>query len=106
MGVSSKLYLNFISDTNRYRDSKQSASSDVQGGAGVSYWDKSNYANIHKAFDQDKYATFFSYLFSFRPYINETEHRELILEIQRGTSTYTLTLHPEFRDETTITPIS
>lgn len=102
----SKLYLSFISDTNRYRDSKQSASSDVQGGAGVSYWDKSNYANIRKAFDQDKYATFFSYLFSFRPYINETEHRELILEIQRGTSTYTLTLHPEFRDETTIAPIS
>jgi len=32
--------------------------------------------------------------------------KELIREIQRGTSTYTLTLHPEFRDETTITPIS
>ena len=46
--------------------------------------------------------TAFAYLFSFRPYINDTDHAVLTLEIKRGGETYTLSLTPELRDESTI----
>ena len=46
--------------------------------------------------------TAFDYLFSFRPYINDTDHTVLTFEIIRGGETYTIRLTPELRDESTI----
>ena len=53
---------------------------------------------------KDKYASVFSYLFFFRPYINETEQTELIFEIERRGETYTLSIAPVLRDETVFIP--
>ena len=98
----SSLYRSFVSETYRYRDTKQGAFVDARGVQGLSLWRKSEYNTLRKVFTKDQPVTAFAYLFSFRPYINDTDHAVLTLEIKRGGETYTLSLTPELRDESTI----
>ena len=98
----SKLYRTFVSETYRYRDTKLDTFTDARGVQGLSPWNKSEYSTIRKAFAKEKYVTAFDYLFSFRPYINDTDHTVLTFEIIRGGETYTIRLTPELRDESTI----
>jgi len=98
----SKLYRTFVSETYRYRDTKLDTFTDARGVQGLSPWNKSEYSTIRKAFAKEKYVTAFDYLFSFRPYINDTDHTVLTFEIIRGGETYTISLTPELRDESTI----
>ena len=98
----SSLYRSFVSETYRYRDTKQGTFVDARGVQGLSLWRKSEYNTLRKVFTKDQPVTAFAYLFSFRPYINDTDHAVLTLEIKRGGETYTLSLTPELRDESTI----
>ena len=67
-------------------------------------WQENSYSSIRKALNKEKYASVFSYLFFFRPYINDTKQTELIFDIERNGETYTLSLTPVLRDESVSIP--
>ena len=93
----SSRYRNFLDETYRYRSAEAVRPEQAP-------WKSSDYGSIRKALEKDKYASVFSYLFFFRPYINETEQTELIFEIERHGETYTLSIAPVLRDETVFIP--
>jgi len=97
VGELSSRYRNFLDETYRYRSAEAVRPEQAP-------WKSSDYGSIRKALEKDKYASVFSYLFFFRPYINETEQTELIFEIERHGETYTLNLAPVLRDETVFIP--
>ena len=97
VGELSSRYRNFLDETYRYRSAEAVRPEQAP-------WKSSDYGSIRKALEKNKYASVFSYLFFFRPYINETEQTELIFEIERHGETYTLSIAPVLRDETVFIP--
>lgn len=86
-------YIKFLKGTNEYRNPFYSF--DSNGLKDCRYWDNNKFVDISKVFVTDKYDTPFSYLFFFRRYINPTDNRNLIFEIERNGQIYTVILPPE-----------
>ena len=90
-------YRDFLDDTYRYRTAEAVRPEQAP-------WQENSYSSIRKALNKEKYASVFSYLFFFRPYINDTKQTELIFDIERNGETYTLSLTPVLRDESVSIP--
>ncbi|WP_329903902.1 PDZ domain-containing protein [Porphyromonas pogonae] len=96
-------YINFVNQTNKYRDMRNEFTNSSQV-KHCRYWDKERYEQIAKAFDSNKYSPVFSYLFSFRPYVNPQGHTEAVVEFERDGQTYTVLVTPKLMDESVILP--
>ena len=91
----SEAYQSFLGDTFRYRQTAELAPN-------LRPWEKKSYAAIRKALEKSPGESIFSYLFFFRPYVNDSEHTLLLLDIERDGKRYSLSIPPELRDETTL----
>lgn len=87
-------YKRFIKETEEYREPGM-----------LGYWNPKSYAALRKTFESKSYASPFSYLFAFRPYIKAEQEQALVLDIERAGERYTLLLQPELRQESTLTPL-
>ena len=93
----SEKYRDFLSDTYKHRVQ-------LKDSPGQHAWSHNSYGSIRKALDREKYAAVFSYLFAFRPYVDDTKTTELSFEVERDGERYTLSIQPILRDESTFIP--
>ena len=93
----SEKYRDFLSDTYKHRIQLRDGS---EGHA----WAQGSYGSIKKALEREKYAAVFSYLFAFRPYVDDAKTTELSFEVERDGQRYTLSIPPLLRDESTLIP--
>lgn len=97
-----KSYIKFIKETDRYRLPLKFAFRDANGVAACRYWDDTKKKDIADVFVRNKYDTPFSYLFFFRDYINPNGDKEIIFEIERNGSTYSVVVNPKIKSYTNI----
>ena len=93
----SEKYRDFLSDTYKHRIQ-------LRDGSGGHAWAQGSYGSIRKALEREKYAAVFSYLFAFRPYVDDAKTTELSFEVERDGERYTLSIQPLLRDESTLIP--
>lgn len=93
----SSAYQAFLSETFRLRQTSELAPN-------LRPWESKSYGAVRKALEKSPEATIFSYLFFFRPYVNDSEHTLLLVDIERAGQTYSLSITPELRDESTLIP--
>jgi putative PDZ domain protein len=93
----SEKYRDFLSDTYKHRIQ-------LRDGSGGHAWAQGSYGSIKKALEREKYAAVFSYLFAFRPYVDDAKTTELSFEVERDGERYTLSIQPLLRDESTLIP--
>lgn len=93
----SEKYRDFLSDTYKHRIQ-------LRDGSGSHAWAQGSYGSIKKALEREKYAAVFSYLFAFRPYVDDAKTTELSFEVERDGQRYTLSIQPLLRDESTLIP--
>ncbi|MDR3268441.1 MAG: DUF4136 domain-containing protein [Tannerella sp.] len=95
-------YHQFLAGTLKYRDSK-TRFTDANGFQECMYWDPSKYAQITKAFNDDKHhMTAFSYLYFFEPYINRSGNSSCTFDLRRDGEKLQIVLRPLFHSEKTI----
>lgn len=93
----SSAYRDFLGETFKLRETAELA-------PGLRPWETKSFGAVRKALERDPEETIFSYLFFFRPYINDSEHTLLLFDIERAGRSYSLSIAPELRDESTLIP--
>lgn len=95
----SNAYRDFADKTLSYRK-RQDAFNDTKGAKGCRYWAPEHYKKIASIFQKEKYLTTFSYLFSFRPYIqSEQEDTFSVFDVLSEGITKRIEVLPELKDE-------
>ncbi len=97
----SEAYLNFIKDTDKYRDAS-TVFKNAEGYNKCMYWDQTQYSNIAKAFRNNKYQTGFSYLFNFNRYVEEKPTDKITIELWDGMQNRLFNIVPERRSSVVI----
>lgn len=97
-----KAYIKFIKETDRYRLPLEFAFRDANGVAACRYWDDNKKKDIADVFVKNKYYTPFSYLFFFRDYVNPNGDKDIVFEIERNGSVYSVIVTPEIKNYTNI----
>lgn len=90
-------YREFLSETFRFRQTAALAPN-------LRLWEEKSFGAVRKTLEKAPEATIFSYLFFYRPYINDSGHTLLLLDIERDGRLYSLSLTPELRDESALLP--
>ncbi len=96
--TASSAYKQFIYKTMSLRDSKTTYTN-ASGFTQCMYWDVFNYAQIADIFKKPEYATTYSYLFYFEPYINLSGTNIITFDIKRGKQKISLKVTPVINTE-------
>lgn len=94
-------YRQFITNTLKFRDSN-TRFTDANGFPNCMFWDTFKYTQIAKAFARERHMTGFSYLYSFKPYVNPLKSSSCTFTIRRGTEKLELIIRPRLYSEKTI----
>lgn len=99
-------YQRFVTETMALRDGSYPAYQTVSDGQGLAPWAKEAYPKVAKAIQSNRSRAFFAYLFAFRPYVVDTPHVPIVMEIQRPGGDYTIELQPELRNLSSVIPLN
>lgn len=97
-------YYTFAERSEKYRDKDLPAMHVPMANLQSRYWAPRHYDAIATMLLRDRSDAAFSYLFSFRPYINPERLDVLVFEVERRGEVYRVPIRPEKRDESTIIP--
>lgn len=97
-------YYTFAERSEKYREKEQPAMTIPLANLPGRYWAPNHYDAIASLLLRDRSDAAFSYLFSFRPYINPERLDVLVFEVERRGEIYQVPVRPEKRDESTIIP--
>lgn len=92
----SSLYKRFIAASMKYRDPKTQYT-DANGFTQCMYWDTFKYPMIADTMQKAEYASAFSYLYYFAPYVNPSSNNACTFEIKRGKNKQEITIRPTVR---------
>lgn len=98
-------YLKHAESMARYRDKDLPPLQALVADIPVSYWGIDSYETIARQLERANNEAVFSYLFAFRPYILGKEGKLIIFEVQRNGQQFFVPIAPEYRNETTISPL-
>lgn len=94
----SALYKRFVSSTMKYRD-ESTQFTDANGFPYCMLWDTFKYPMIADAMQKTEYASAFSYLYYFAPYVNPSGNNTCTFEIKRGKEKQEIIIRPTIRTE-------
>ncbi len=96
--TASEAYKQFIYKTISLRDPKTTYT-DANGFTQCMFWNRLNYAQVSDEFKNPRYATAYSYLFYFEPYINLSGTNILTFDVKRGRERLSMKVTPVIRTE-------
>ena len=96
--IISENYVKFVKETSKYRSYGEDTFVNANGIGGNSFWSETHFNTLAEIFSDNKYNTPFAYLFFFRPYINATNNKDLVFEVEREGKIYSVIVRAEERD--------
>lgn len=94
-------YKIFIKETMKYRDNS-TRFTNAEGYPDCMFWKTDSYKQIAKEFDKTVYQSLFSYLYDFRPYVNNKNNGQIVFEIWDGMQSRIFNITPEIRQSVII----